>query len=182
MKSILILISTFWCISADALVLDFDDPSIPDPGEASSFVTDGFLFDITPDPAPAPPHYIPAPGSGMGFCPGCVITLSQVGGGAFTVNGFGAQNFPTDYQLSVTALLDGGGSQNEIFDVNGYLDFDLGWENVTSLTFTNLQNEVSIITYVEVNAVPVPAAVWLFASGLGLLGWMRKRACLFKAD
>jgi hypothetical protein len=24
-------------------------------------------------------------------------------------------------------------------------------------------------------AVPVPAAVWLFASGLGLLGWMRKR-------
>ena len=27
-----------------------------------------------------------------------------------------------------------------------------------------------------VAAVPIPAAVWLFASGFGLLGWFRKRA------
>ncbi len=26
------------------------------------------------------------------------------------------------------------------------------------------------------SVVPIPAAVWLFASGLGLLGWMRRRA------
>jgi len=28
---------------------------------------------------------------------------------------------------------------------------------------------------IEVNVVPVPAAVWLFGSALGILGWMRRR-------
>jgi hypothetical protein len=29
---------------------------------------------------------------------------------------------------------------------------------------------------ITVNIVPIPAAVWLFGSGLGLLGWMRRRS------
>jgi hypothetical protein len=28
---------------------------------------------------------------------------------------------------------------------------------------------------IDVNVVPVPAAVWLFGSGLGLLAWVRRR-------
>jgi hypothetical protein len=27
----------------------------------------------------------------------------------------------------------------------------------------------------SVNVIPVPAAVWLFGSALGMLGWMRRR-------
>jgi hypothetical protein len=33
-----------------------------------------------------------------------------------------------------------------------------------------------VLTYARISVVPVPAAVWLFGSALGLLGWVRRRA------
>jgi len=32
-----------------------------------------------------------------------------------------------------------------------------------------------VLTYARVSIVPIPAAVWLFGSALGLLGWLRRR-------
>ena len=40
-----------------------------------------------------------------------------------------------------------------------------GQTNNNSMVFATLDSAV----------VPVPAAVWLFGSGLGLLGWFRRR-------
>jgi len=34
---------------------------------------------------------------------------------------------------------------------------------------------VGLLDAVEITAIPVPAAVWLFGSALGLLGWVRRR-------
>jgi hypothetical protein len=51
--------------------------------------------------------------------------------------------------------------------VRGYTDAD----------FLNMGGEVAELSNVRAfSVVPVPAAVWLFGSGLGLLGWMRRRA------
>ena len=36
-------------------------------------------------------------------------------------------------------------------------------------------NDAAGIYMVRTSAVPVPAALWLFGSGLGLLGWMRRK-------
>ncbi|MFK8029611.1 MAG: hypothetical protein AB8G18_05185 [Gammaproteobacteria bacterium] len=54
----------------------------------------------------------------------------------------------------------------ELFDINGNSLFLAGDQNAV-----NDEQRVDVL----LNAVPVPAAVWMFASALGLLGWMRKK-------
>ena len=46
----------------------------------------------------------------------------------------------------------------------------------TAGDFLNGSGEVSALSSVTAyGVVPIPAAVWLFGSGLGMLGWMRRR-------
>lgn len=53
-----------------------------------------------------------------------------------------------------------------------YANFlNVGDNNVAPLNFDNFASLATI----EVALVPVPAAVWLFGSALGLLGWLKKR-------
>jgi len=39
----------------------------------------------------------------------------------------------------------------------------------------SISGEVTMTNVTSVNPIPVPAAVWLFGSALGLLGWMRRQ-------
>ena len=43
------------------------------------------------------------------------------------------------------------------------------------LKFKSGGEEVQLKGDISAFVVPVPAAVWLFGSGLGLLGWMRRK-------
>lgn len=74
--------------------------------------------------------------------------IYQASGDVINYSGFLADG---DYQINVNA---GVGHPN-----SGGADFDFTGEFGTS----------------EVAFVPIPAAVWLFGSGLGFLGWMRRR-------
>jgi hypothetical protein len=83
-----------------------------------------------------------------------------------------------------SALLDTGDivtSLAEVFpnEITGqFIGFsiDTPFTQVTIATETSLSYTLDTLAFGEASAlVPIPAAVWLFGSGLGFLGWMRRR-------
>jgi hypothetical protein len=52
-------------------------------------------------------------------------------------------------------------------------EFDMN--DVVLVTSSNPNSVGMQLNNIQVSAVPIPAAVWLFGSGLGLLGWMRRK-------
>ena len=137
-----------------------------------------------------------------GTCPfffGCLspnpMEATQFAGGTQifdpTANGgLGAPNFPTYANAGNHALISGSytggnvqgglGSENGLdaiaFDmvlVGGQVPQDGG--TVRFLVFSD-SAETAYMVEGTIVPVPVPAAVWLFGSAIGLLGWMRRRA------
>jgi len=76
---------------------------------------------------------------------------------------------------SVAVLADGG--LTVISVTNGVGDLSvLGATSALEFLSDSGTTDNYYIDMANINVVPVPAAVWLFGSALGLLGWMRRRA------
>lgn len=60
---------------------------------------------------------------------------------------------------------------------NAYDGYDLiSWDGVTLVLGSTIPLGTGGANQLVFSAVPVPAAVWLFGSALGLLGWARRRS------
>ena len=107
------------------------------------------------------------------------IDFSRTDGAAFAL-----------YSVDVTGIFTLGvsgvrASDGQSIFTNDFSELGSGdWLNVSSVTFFEsvfadnapISISGSVDNIVVGAAVPVPAAVWLFGSALGLLGWIRKRA------
>lgn len=90
--------------------------------------------------------------------------------------------------LTLDLLSDGANGINDFQT----LSFDSSWDNLSSVTFLASNTPENISTYIMfdnivldggVSTVPVPAAVWLFGSGLiGLIGVARRKTHVYKSQ
>jgi hypothetical protein len=120
-----------------------------------------------------------------GFCMPGLITITQAQNAEFDLlsfeasvfNNYGSVNGP----LSITGNYAAGGNiQAEISLADDSWDtfiMNNQWTGLISLELHGDDlNDYDIgIDNVVVSTIPIPAAVWLFGSGLALLGWMRRR-------
>jgi len=162
---------------ADLVTLNFNDPSIPESG--NEFNLDGLNFFV--DPVPNPPAYVVDSENQIGFCPDCVVTVTDLGTDfasgydAFFLQSIEFLTFPSDYTVRLTVDYARESRGTEIIDLlasDGLHTLNL-W-GIESLTIDSLGTGPTIISSMTVDAIPVPAAVWLFGSALGLLGWVRR--------
>ncbi len=182
---------------ADVIVIDFDDINTGGQFDAPQF-EDGFVID--PALAPFDPVIAPIEGgngtNSLFFCGWCaddategVSIYSQVGLtfeldslDVFSNTTFTTADFPG--AGTVTGYLQGGGTITQGISATPGIEtvfFDDAWKDLTSIDIEFAVSSFNpfglspVLDNITLQAVPVPAAVWLFGSGLGLLGWFRRR-------
>jgi len=184
---------------ADTVVIDFEGLDTGGASFSSPLIEDGFVID--PALAPSGPVIVAvAGGNGTNsiiFCGWCVdgsqgVSIYSESGATFGLDsldvfsgyGFGPEDFAG--AGLVTGYLDGGGSVSQSITAtvgSETVTFGSGWSNLTSIDIvfaTSSSNPYAVVPSVDnitLQAVPVPAAVWLFGSALaGLVGFKRRRA------
>jgi hypothetical protein len=106
------------------------------------------------------------------------VTFERADGGAFAVHNFDLfMDTDPNGWTEIRGQVAGGG----LVFLSAATVGTGGWLNLESVRFWaegdgfGPGGATVEIDNIEVSAIPVPAAVWLFGSGLGLLGWMRRR-------
>ncbi len=115
-------------------------------------------------------------------CEDDLITLMHNDGGTFDLLSLDASiQAAPDGLTTVTGYYAAGGSiSTEIALVDGVwntFNFDAQWSNLVSVGIEGADGAAhnNMRDNVVANVVPIPAAVWLFGSGLGLLVWFARR-------
>ncbi len=120
-----------------------------------------------------------------------LIEIAGNGAGQFDVlNVLGTASFDSGASISLVFTEGFAPTANEVFDfllagdfdtdmslvdisiagLESGFQYDVDFSDAGTFTLTALTDGISV--------VPVPAAVWLFGSALGMLGWMRRRAAV----
>ena len=155
---------------ASSVVIDFEDA--PD-GVQVGLTFDGYFFSGMyasglPGPVSSTIGLLPNPDGN---------TMYRLDGGLFSLHSLDLYTDAGDYDMRIVGTLEGGSQLEVTFTalalVNDTFLFSDDWQNLTSISF-DPYGPIQIDN-IAVTAVPVPAAIWLFASALALAGWRRRQ-------
>ena len=181
-------------VHSASITLDFDNIDLEPPAAggpsnsvAAPFTTQGYTLSAV---GGADDYFVygsPAgvtDGLALSYCPSCSLTIERADLSSFELASFDYMpggSLPDSELTIIGQLATGGSVQTTFFGLTDFIysSFTLGpeWTGLDSVTFSfNGQPAFgSWIDNVTLTAVPIPAAVWLFGSGLGILGWFRRR-------
>jgi hypothetical protein len=174
-------VAACWGLNASATTVVLDFEGLPTGVFTSPLLHKGFYL----DPALAPSG--PAISGAMYFCPSCIVgtegvSIYSASGALFELDSLDIVS--GTYTGVVTGHVQGGGILSQAIGPLGTLLFDSSWINLVSIDVqfnvppSGPELEFPGFDNVVIQAVPVPAAVWLFASALGILG----AACRNRGD
>ena len=112
-----------------------------------------------------------------------IISLSADSGASFDLLALDSSSVGNlSGQLTITGSLAVGGTTQQILNLNGALS-TYSLSGMTGLSSVDISFDGSAefppfdLDNIQLSMIPVPAAVWLFGSGLiGLVGWSRRRS------
>jgi hypothetical protein len=201
MKKYLFVALTLGWLNVNAAMVTVDFEGVVGDTEAanittfpdSTYVEDGIGFSFSSHEAAVSGRYIAGNLSDYGsafiqwcpstslFCPSQQLTIANTaGGGTIDLQAIDAIAFggAPNGQIEFNGYYAAGGSVSRTIDVGSanwetFL-FDSSWAGLSYITADGL-GAAPGIDNVQLNAVPIPAAVWLFGSALAGLGWLRRR-------
>jgi len=179
------------------VVIDFEEftPDVAINPPSGDAVSKGFFLDYLDEGLAGNPVVLNAASSPNGTqvymnCPNCVpveqIDVSVASGGVFDIFSIdvGAANVSGSFDFAFTGFLSGGGTvSTSTINASAMqtVNFNSSWSGLDSFRIEISPNTVagpftgSIIDNISVEVVPIPAAIWLFGSGLAGLGFLRRR-------
>ena len=176
MRILLASFVLFLSSATHAATVDFDsDVSTPLPGvfESKGFrftVEDGLILNVGGSNRLA---VFDAPGCLLS----CTISVESLTGNPFNLDSMDLLKSGAGTNFVIFGLYSGGGDNARVVAADVSFETFTGWDNLSELRISVSPETDSFFALDNFTAtvVPIPAAAWLFGSGLMALGWLRRK-------